>query len=417
MTKKCAMAWGNLHITPDGKVAPCMQYTFSDDKEYELYNIKDHTLEEAINSPGMCTVRRTMLNEQQNDMCSVCDYREKNGVNSTRISINEQMWHRIDTTPTRQDGYLQLDDFKPLLLDVRFSNVCNLKCRMCSHDYSSAWYDESIEISSADKNFVFKSVTKNDSKFHGNVSYDDIAPMLDYVETIYFAGGEPLMTPDHYKVLEHLINNNRAKDVKLVYSTNLTISRYKGKPVRDYWAEFENVEVAASIDGMGKVGEYIRTNLNWQSAINTYNELKPNDERYSNISIYACITLSNLNVFHLPDFIKWCLQSGWILKETNVYAINYVEFPFDMSVKALPLEARTAVISKYKKLINWMEENDAHNGIDQINNIIKYIQGTDKTESEISELNTLLRQRLDLYDKTANLNWKESLNELEEYLR
>lgn len=415
-TYKCAMPWSNLHITPEGRVAPCMQYTASSRLELELYNLKSHSLEEAINSPGMKEVRRSMMNEQPNDLCKVCDYRDSNNIHSTRQEINDKLLDRVDFTTTQEDGHISIEDFKPLILDVRFSNICNLKCRMCSHEYSSAWYDEAIEISKTDKTFVFSNVTKQDAKFHGSSSYDDIEPMLDYVETIYFAGGEPLITPDHYRVLDYLIKNGRASQVVLIYSTNLTVSSYKGKMVRDYWAEFNRVEVAASIDGMGDVGEYVRTNLIWNDAVRVYNELKPTDDRYSNIMIYACITISLLNVYHMPEFIKWCLENGWIHKSATTYAINFVDYPFEMSVKALPVTARNEVVNKYHGLIDWMKDNDYMNGVEPVKDIIKYINNTNKTEEEISELNKQLIERLNIYDKSGGLNWRAVLPELREHL-
>jgi organic radical activating enzyme len=51
--------------------------------------------------------------------------------------------------------------------------------------------------------------------------WEQLAPHLDYVEQIYFAGGEPLMMAEHYNILDELERRGRF-DVRLIYNTNFT---------------------------------------------------------------------------------------------------------------------------------------------------------------------------------------------------
>ena len=75
---------------------------------------------------------------------------------------------------------------------------------------------------------------------------------------IYIAGGEPLVTEEHYLLLEWLIKNN-ATNVKLRYNTNFTKLRFKDYEVLPLWSHFKHIEILASIDAVDELGSYIRS--------------------------------------------------------------------------------------------------------------------------------------------------------------
>ena len=100
---------------------------------------------------------------------------------------------------TNEDG--TLNDFKMRYLDIRFSNLCNMKCRTCGSGYSSQW-----EIEDAKEGFKF-----NDPKNEVDVSriQQDLYDQIPNLQRAYFAGGEPLITEDHYELLEEMIRQGR----------------------------------------------------------------------------------------------------------------------------------------------------------------------------------------------------------------
>ena len=114
---------------------------------------------------------------------------------------------------------------------------------------------------------------------------------IDDVEQIYFAGGEPLMMKEHYFILDELEKRKRF-DVRLIYNTNFTVTSLKDRDVFSYWKKFDSVSVGASLDGMGKHGEYIREGTNW-------GEVELNRRRMMqecpNADFYISATLSILN--------------------------------------------------------------------------------------------------------------------------
>ena len=66
------------------------------------------------------------------------------------------------------------------------------------------------------------------------------------VESIYFAGGEPLIMNEHYVILDNLKKYNRT-DVKISYNTNFMNLFFKKTPVWDFWNKFDNIQLQTSI--------------------------------------------------------------------------------------------------------------------------------------------------------------------------
>jgi organic radical activating enzyme len=70
--------------------------------------------------------------------------------------------------------------------------------------------------------------------------WEQLVPHLDYVEQIYFAGGEPLLMEEHYHILEELVRSRF--DVRLIYNTNFTHTQSQRTfSVFEYWKQFDSV--------------------------------------------------------------------------------------------------------------------------------------------------------------------------------
>ena len=67
--------------------------------------------------------------------------------------------------------------------------------------------------------------------------------------------------------MQQLVDSGKSKDVVIRYNTNLSRVIYKNYSLYDLLPHFKKVNVCASIDGVGTVGEYIRTGLKWNQSI------------------------------------------------------------------------------------------------------------------------------------------------------
>jgi sulfatase maturation enzyme AslB (radical SAM superfamily) len=408
----CALAWNHLHVTIEGRVAPCCVYTSYTSESEKLYNLKTHTLSEAINSPGMKEMRKAMIEGKPHGLCSVCDYNLENGIRSPRDKFNERYMEQTINLieKTNPDGSLDIENFNPIYVDFRFSNLCNLRCRMCSIQASSAWYNETVEYNKLTNG----GPVYYDKKFENNNSSEQVIHLLDSVEHMYWAGGEPLLLDEHYSILKHLIDSGRAAQVSLVYNTNMTISKYKGTPVVEYWKHFKHVFVVGSIDGIEAVSDYIRTGSSWEKTKEVFESFKRSG--YENIQVHPCLTVSMLNILYIPELVKWLYQNKWFDDDMAEIAINFVDYPPEMSIKYIPREHRETLSNMFLELYDWLRERGHPRSVDPLNTILKYVNGFNCSDDEIEKNVLSLIRRLDIYDITGKLNWRNSLPELEKIL-
>ena len=143
--------------------------------------------------------------------CNRCSDLEKNiGAISYRMHSNRQ-YGRLLYNLDFDENY-ELKEEKISLWDVRFSNLCNLKCRTCDPINSSKIAEETKKTN---PNIVtLREPFEDKSEF-----LEFFNNHLDHIEEIYFCGGEPLLLEDHYQLLDILLKNNKL-DLKLRYNSN-----------------------------------------------------------------------------------------------------------------------------------------------------------------------------------------------------
>jgi hypothetical protein len=140
-----------------------------------------------------------------------------------------------------------------------------MKCRSCGPEFSSLHAKEYLD-KKADKEKLKQYFNMDDivvTSNKGNKFFKNLKPYLKDVEEVYFAGGESLITPEHYQTLDEWIAQGKT-DIDLSYTTNFSVFKFKDKNVIDYWKQFKSVQIFASLDGMGKVGEYLRSGTDWK---------------------------------------------------------------------------------------------------------------------------------------------------------
>jgi organic radical activating enzyme len=152
--------------------------------------------------------------------------------------------------------------------DVRFSNICNLKCRSCGSIFSSRWYDDDVKL--------WGKELRPRVQFAGRHEEDVWEQMQEHIpnlDQIYFAGGEPLIMEEHNRILKLLIAKGNTK-VRLIYNTNLTELKYKKENVIELWKHFPNICVAASLDDMKDRAAIIRSGTNWGQVEQNIRDIK-----------------------------------------------------------------------------------------------------------------------------------------------
>ena len=364
----CMYPWIHLHAYPTGEAYPCCHAEMG---VGQIGNCRNNTLEEIWNSDAQRQLRSDMLTETENPACGRCYEQEKSGFFSGRQSANKHHGHNIARVhDTQADGHV--DQFEMTYWDIRFSNLCNLRCRSCGHIFSSQWYQDQARLAGGDwaKNHTVLNIAGRSE----TDMWEQLQPHLDYVEQIYFAGGEPLMMEEHYLILEELERRGRF-DVRLIYNTNFTQVRLKHRTVFDYWRKFKSVAVGASLDAAGVRGEYIRKGTDWAQVESNRRQML---EECPDVDFYISPTLSILNALHLPDFHRDWVEKG-LLRPQDLN-VNILQDPAYFRIDIAPPEYKQRIQDRLEQHLAWLRPQDQLNRATVgFESAITFMNATDNT--------------------------------------
>jgi len=229
------------------------------DDEYTPLSLDQHW-----NSPHMREIRLEMLADKVPSACEVCDKRLLN-TDVYRDYFNQlfgDQWDRVQSSTDAQ-GHT---DMTPVSWDYRFSNVCNFRCRMCGPMLSSAW-----EAESRDNGFLeawqAPRVKRKISAFQRDIVENEFNAAVEAhsIKEIYWVGGEPLLMSQHWKYMSRIIELNDGPGLYARYNTNLSVISSGDVHLFEHiLPNIRDWQVCASLDGVGTVGEYIRTGLDYE---------------------------------------------------------------------------------------------------------------------------------------------------------
>jgi radical SAM protein with 4Fe4S-binding SPASM domain len=334
----CIYPWIHIHAYPTGEAYPCCHA----EMKYPVGNCREKTLKDIWRDYPMQQLREDMLEERKNPACARCYEQEEAGFFSGRRSANKHHGHHIRK--------ILSNPFELTYWDIRFSNLCNLSCRSCGHIFSSSWYQDQAKL--AGGNWKNENKALNYAGRYETDMWEQLEPHLDYVEQIYFAGGEPLLMEEHYNILEELVRRERF-DVRLIYNTNFTHTQLKDRSVFEYWKLFDSVAVGASLDADGPRAEYIRKGTDWDKVESNRVEMM---HVCPNVDFYISPTLSIMNAWHLPDFHRLWVEAGLIKpQDLNV---NILQDPAYYRIDVATSAYKDALRKKYTAHLEWLQPLD-----------------------------------------------------------
>lgn len=389
----CMHPFTGLATREDGKIQVCC-------RSHPIGDITENTLEEIWNNDNMQRIRRQVLNNERPPECEPCFMLEDQGVESLRQrhikgDIPEA---RINLYPNTK--FEEVLPFEIPTMELKLNNLCNLKCRMCHPGDSTSWndWDQVEDFYKKENNIIVKIVEDHNlkrkpylDKFEDNPNWwHSLEKNLPNFRRVEFAGGEPLMDPQHYRILDML--KPYADQIQLKYATNLTMLGKGSRTVHEYWPHFKSIAVNVSIDGYGPSYEYVRGNASWDTMIENIKEIQkfPNIDR-----IVGAVAVQVSNAYVLPRMIEYFLNDLGI-----VFYVNMVKYPECLSVQVLPKEIKeyvTAALTHTKTLVPNYALVKKHPILKQItetqiDNIINYMNSKDRHE--------------ELWKDTINFNMK-----------
>jgi sulfatase maturation enzyme AslB (radical SAM superfamily) len=262
MNWTCAAIDHGVTIFPNGKIGPCCKIQ----TDY-LKPIAE------LSNPQRFADLKT---EYPPAACEKCIGDEERNQPSYRAMFNQQK---------KSGPGLQF-------VDIRNTNHCNLKCRYCGPHFSSSWAKE---------------LNEPITRYQAIEQYKNIL-ISDDLHWMYFTGGEPLINPEHWDLLQELVDSNRAGNISLMYNTNLTTIKYKDIEVVNLWSQFKSVKIQCSIDAIGQPLEYIRSGCEWNKIESNLHTLI-NSVYKSKISVSLSPVLSILNIWFIADLFAYANQN------------------------------------------------------------------------------------------------------------
>ena len=361
------MPWIHFHMDTGGKVKACCSTSIT---YGQLSGNSDAvTIDKIWNGKSVKTFRKKLLQGHKDKRCAVCYDKEKAGKSSMRTETLEKYPTYAKTVhdATDSDGNTTL---RPVYLDLRFSNVCNLRCRTCWHGASSSWFEEAKILKNTAGEQALIKATSNNPKVLKNILTHSSEPA-----EIYFAGGEPLMMEEHYQLLMELIKIKQTNTL-LRYNSNLSILKFKEFDLCDLWKKFKYVKLAVSVDATETLGNYIRKGVRWEKLISNIRLLK---KECPHIQIEIAPTISILNINSFGKMHQYFVEEG-LIQIDSIY-LNLLNRPRNYNIQILPEKEKEKAKSELYQNIKWLENNRADERvIDEYRSIIEYLEMNPNSE-------------------------------------
>jgi len=422
----CPLPFIHLATRPNGDVRLCCTSNASgagviDTKDIGLVkrngvnmNLREHTIEEVWNSEFMCNTRKQLLNNEIPPSCTKCFEEESKGIKSKRYWETE-VWNQRLNIDERVDT-MSADGIMPVdipYFDLRLGNLCNLKCIMCSPHDSSSWIkDWKIQAPQ-----YTNTILKEDQGWDRTMDYtwyqkgsflDSMRNQAQHIKELYFAGGEPLLIPEHYNILEFMVNEGHAANCILRYNSNGTEISDR---LLELWSHFKLVKFNFSIDAFGDKNDYIRYPSKWDLITENLHKL---DNTPDNIIVNVACAVQAMNVLYLDELVDWKMSQNFRKVNTLEYGagligLHLVYLPSYMNVRVLPESVKQQV---YTKIHNLIEKYDSETFSSDPYGKQRWLGLIEYMREDWTHKLPALREYLTITDKTRNSDYTVTFPEL-----
>jgi hypothetical protein len=377
----CPLPWSHVNIKGNGTYRVCCHSAASEsrgtlkDIDGKALHISDVDWEDVINNDTMKTVRKEMLEGKWPEPCVRCQREFNSGMQSRNHYERSLLADLVESKNyasyekakalTAEDGSLNVEDFPVSFLDIRFGNLCNLKCVMCSPTDSNQWYDDYNAVWGYDNFYDSGEKIKLVKNAKGKLQpekniyewsddpklWEEIEKNIHNLRRLYIVGGEPLIIDSHYDFLQKCVDEGYAKNLTVEYNSNIT-----NIPQRawDIWKHFNKIIMGVSIDGIGDVNDLIRFPSKWWKIEENLKKFSTSEGNYD---VHITSTIQILNIWQLPEFIDYILENNlarigpWA--KTPIMSPHPVHRPAYLNVNILPDDFKQAICDRFTQ---WQEK-------------------------------------------------------------
>ena len=386
--------------------------------------------------------RKEMLEGKRPDECNFCWNVEDNSNSfSDRTFKSAEPWSINDFQKIKDSDWRE--DFNPRYVEVSFSNTCNLKCAYCGPQYSSKWVEEIEKHGGYSTSTRFNNI--DDLKKRDEMPYKkaDHNPYIEAfwkwwpdlykdLHTFRITGGEPLLSPDTFKVLEYIQENwEQNPNLSLAINTNLAVPQKLMDRMIDICEDLVNnnkvreLIIFTSVEATGNQAEYVRFGLKydqfWKNIDNILTKLPK-------VTVNIMAAFNALSVFTYSALIDKVLSYKKKYHNNERYwrtplqlDTSYTRWPPHLNVKILEKKHKNLIYEAAVKALyygaNGMTKIDygfTDVEIQKIKRTYDYSVGTDNFDSNIEKHRKDFRVFIKQYDERRDTNFIEVFPELKE---
>jgi MoaA/NifB/PqqE/SkfB family radical SAM enzyme len=395
----CLYPFTHFQLDPDGRARPCCKYKVGDPTwQADVPKLPDVDIGELWDQTEFQNLRDQFLRNERPSGCKACWDEEAAGITSMRL-VREQggKEHPYATF------FQHIPRLYPKTLDLKLSNLCNLKCRICTPFLSSQWIKEIKDLKINDMGSIESFTGNSKEKFSANPNNEEIlkqwAPTIDFLE---FYGGEPLMQQEHDKILDIMSSHGNPTNTSLYYNTNSSICT---ESFFKLWKKFKQVVINFSVDDIKERFEYERKNAKWSESLENITRYRALSNQYGvNMHIRIYVTVGVLNVFYLKEFFEEIKKLGVKI------VLNMVHYPHHYAITILPTKVKDVIKEKLETID---ATNMLHHTSPSIQNIINFMYGN---PTNIPLLHTFF-EKTTMHDEYRKESFKDTFPDFYELLK
>lgn len=331
----CAKPFEHMFISNQGKQLPCCRARYTDENSL----IDSKSMELLWNSEYLKSIRKHMIEGKRAQPCTVCYEKEDIGMKSSRQK--KLIFSEPHDLNLKADGSLNLNVKS---LDARVGSKCNIACRMCiprsSYLLANEWKSSPIKR--------MRIVAQETSEMGIIDNSEDIKQILANEELelnhIHLAGGEPMLFLGKDSIFND-VSVEKLNKIELSLNTNLTLLP---QSFLEKVKNFKLVKISASMDGYGKLNNYIRYPSKWESICKNLDILKMYAQSSDHLRIFSCITIQLYNVLSLAPLLEYLLSKDFSGEDIN---FNILDQPHYLNVRNLPIDAKQEACVRLEKFV------------------------------------------------------------------